>query len=119
MAPQAQFQELQRKKLCFQCLYPGANSTSGKHQEGHCQRYFTCQHESHNKYPKRKHVLVCQDHSDTNENKKLLEIYKSKCSLRQKVNLPQHAKDIKLSFHATTYRNQMSHTKIKIQKKLK
>ena len=66
MAPQARFQELQRKKLCFQCLYPGANSTSGKHQEGHCQRDFTCQHESHNKYPKRKHVLVCQEHSDTN-----------------------------------------------------
>ena len=54
MAPQARFQELQREKLCFQCLYPGANSTSGKHQEGHCQRDFTCQHGSHNKYPKKK-----------------------------------------------------------------
>ena len=86
VALQARFQELQREKLCFQCLYPRTNSTSGKHQEGHCQRGFTCQHESHNKYPKRQLVLVCQEHSDTNENKKRLE------NLR-------------------TYRNQMSHTK--------
>ena len=107
MTPQARFQELQRKKLCFQCLYPGASSNSGKHKEGHCQRDFTCQHESHNKYSKGKHVLVCQEHSDTDENKSLLEKYKSKCILRQKVDLPQYAKDIKLSFHAS-YKNQMS-----------
>ena len=50
---------------------------------------------------KRKHSLVCEEHSQTNENKQLLEEYKSRCILKQKANLPEYSKEIKLSFHAS------------------
>ena len=46
-------------------------------------------------------MLVCEEHSQTNENKQLLEEYKSRCILKQKANLPEYSKEIKLSFHAS------------------
>ena len=79
MTPKYRFAELQKKGFCFQCLYPGADKNSGKHRDGHCQTDFVCKHSSHNKFSKKKHVLVCEEHSQTNENKQLLEEYKSRC----------------------------------------
>ena len=49
----------------------------------------------------KRNVLVCEEHSQTNENKQLLEEYKSRCILKQKANLPEYSKEIKLSFHAS------------------
>ena len=101
MTPKYRFAELQKKGFCFQCLYPGACKNSGKHKNGHCQTDFVCEHPSHNKFSKKKHKLVCEEQSQTNENKQLLEEYKSRCILKQKANLPEYSKEIKLSFHAS------------------
>ncbi len=72
--------------------------TSTKHREGRCQRDFVCQHPSHSKFSIRKHILVCEEHKDTNNNKDLLERYKQRCI--RNANLPPFAKNISLSFHA-------------------
>ena len=101
MTPKYRIAELQKKCFCFQCLYPGANKNSGKHRDGHCQTDFVSKHPSHDKFSKKKHVLVCEENSQTYENKRLLEEYKSRCILKQKANLPEYSKEIKLSFHAS------------------
>ena len=36
-----------------------------KHQEGHCQRDYKCQHKSYSKYYSRKNVLVYQKNTGT------------------------------------------------------
>jgi len=100
MTPNQRFLELRNKGFCFQCLFPGANANKGKHREGKCQRDFTCKHESHSKYPSKKHVLVCHEHKNDSKNIELLQIYKDRCILRQDV--PNFSKEIKLSFCATT-----------------
>ena len=92
MTPKYRFAELPKKGFCFQCLYPGADKNSGKHKDGHCQTDFVCKHPSHDKFSKKKHVLVCEEHSQPNENKQLLEEYKSRCILKQKANLPEYSK---------------------------
>lgn len=76
MPPPEWFFELKSKGFCFQCLYPGASSSQTKHKEGRCQRDFVCQHESHDKYSMRKHVLCCDEHKDQAENQVLLQKYK-------------------------------------------
>ena len=45
------------------------------------------------------HVLVCDEHKDLPENEDLLQSYKEKCILQQKVNLPDYSKNIKLTHH--------------------
>ena len=100
MTPGQRFAELKKKGLCIQCLFPGAASNSGKHIDGNCQRDFICRHPSHSKHPRKKHVLVCEEHKDDDENKKVLEEYKKRCILCRKVELPSYSKDIKLSFHS-------------------
>ena len=110
MNPSQRFRELRSKGLCFQCLYPGAHQKDGKHSDGTCQRDFTCKNSSHDKYPCKKHILVCHEHRDTDENKQILEDYKSRCILRQKT-VPEFSKDIKLSFIAY-----QAHTSKKINK---
>ena len=102
MTPAQRYQELRSKELCFQCLYPGANQSYGPHRDGSCQKDFVCKHSSHERYPLKKHVLVCHEHRNTDENKNLAE-YKQKLILYQ-TKLPIFSKDIKLSFVAyTTY----------------
>ena len=81
-------------------MYPGVDKNSER-KDGHCQADFVCKHPSHDKFSKKKHVLVCEEHSQTNENKQLLEECKSRWILKQKVNLPEYFKEIKLSFHAS------------------
>ena len=62
MTPRQQFKELRTKGLCFQCLYPGARQSRGKHSNGTCQNNFICKHALHDKYPCKKHVLTCAEH---------------------------------------------------------
>ena len=69
MTPNERFLTLKNNNLCFLCLFPGAQQASTKHKEGNCQRDFTCKHPSHDRYPMKKHVLVCQEHADNEENK--------------------------------------------------
>jgi len=99
---------LKDKDLCFQCLLPGAKASAGKHNEGRCQRDFVCKHINHQKYPTRKHVLVCDEHKHTTENKELLEHYKHRCIKNQ--NLPSFSREIKLSsFHTDVGRTGKSY----------
>ena len=64
------FITLKNKNLCHQCLFPGADCNKGKHKEGKCQRDFTCKHPSHDRFQRKKHVLVCDEHKDLVENKR-------------------------------------------------
>ena len=95
MTNKERFTMLKAKNLCLQCLYPGASSDRGKHKEGKCQRDFTCKHASHNRHPAKKHVLICDEHKEDNQNKATFEEYKRRCILRpNQVDLPSHAKNI-------------------------
>ena len=98
------FRLLREKDLCHQCLFPGAKQGEGNHKEGKCQKTFACKHPSHDKYPRKKHVLVCAEHCDSDENKKLFEEYKSRFILKQKRPLDDFSKELKLSFHVQSYR---------------
>ena len=40
----------------------------GKNKEGNCQREFICQYPSHQKYPVKKHVLICEKHKNSEDN---------------------------------------------------
>ena len=74
---------------------------TGKHNEGKCQRDYVCPHPMHQRYKNKKHVLLCEEHKDCEENAKILESYKTKCILRENdVPIPTYSKEIKLSFHA-------------------
>ena len=80
-------------------MYSGAYGSVGRHKEGRCQRDFVCPHESHLKFPVRKHVLICDEHKDSPANQRLLENFKQR---RMKHStLPTFAKNISISFHAT------------------
>lgn len=83
MSPAERFSVLRSKGLCFQCLLPGAKMNRGKHKEGHCQRDFIYKHPSHDKYPRKKHIFVCEEHKDNEENQDVLNIYKTRCILRR------------------------------------
>ena len=88
---------LKDKGYCFQCLLPGADARSLKHKEGRCQRDYTCQHPYHQKFPTRKHVLVCDTHKDNDSNKGILEKFKQR--FIKSPDLPAFARNISLSFH--------------------
>ena len=68
MRPGERFQELNRKNLCFQCLYPCAQ----KNHEGVCFDQYVCRHVSHKKYNNGKHILVCEEHKDDPKTKSFL-----------------------------------------------
>ena len=100
-SPASRLSTLREKGFCFQCIFPGANATQGKHQDGMCQRDFVCPHPSHQRYSVKKHVLVCDEHKDLAENKDVLENYKTRCM--KSSNLPDFSKEIKLSFHTDCF----------------
>ena len=105
LTPLERFKILRKKNLCFQCLFPGADISTGRHREGRCQRDFVCQHEDHDRYPVKKHVLVCEEHKSNPQNKELLQRYKDRCM--RSTTIPDHSKKIKISFdeeyHITKY----------------
>ena len=113
--PAQRFRELRSRGLCVQCLYPGATQSNGKHSSGKCQSIFTCKHGSHERHPVKKHVLVCQEHSETQDNQQLLEEYKRKCILSQRIQLEEFSKEIKLSFTAISYTSKPTTTPKVIQ----
>ena len=73
----------------------------GKHKEEKFQREFICQHPSLQKYPLKKHVLICEEHKNSQDNQALLETYHTKCILRIP-DLKEFSKGIKLSFHTAS-----------------
>ena len=98
ITPSERYQELKRKGFCIQCLFPGARQNLGKHNDGKCLRDFICKEKLHNKFPNKKHVLVCQEHRQNNENQQLLQKHKEKYTLKH-IQLPIFSKDLKLIFH--------------------
>jgi len=74
MNPQERLSQLNRKKLCFQCLTPGAK----KGHYGNCYNTFNCPDGSHKTFDIGYHVLVCNRHKNDPQNQKLLEEYKSR-----------------------------------------
>ena len=92
MTPANRFLELIKRDLCFQCLFPGATRSKGKHKEGRCQRDFVCPHESHDEYPTKRYILVCDEHKQHPQNQELLQQYKDRFITRQRsVNLPNYS----------------------------
>ena len=69
MTPADRFPLFKKKGLCFECLYPGAKITDTNHSEGRYQRDYTYKHRLHDKFPTKKHVLVCAEHKDVEESK--------------------------------------------------
>jgi len=106
MTPAARLSTLKEKGFCFQCLLPGADATRGKHQDGKCQRDYVCPHHSHQRYPVKKHVLVCEEHKDHHDNQEVLARFKARCMRNS--NLPHFSKQIRLAFHADTYISESS-----------
>ena len=95
------FTLIKNKVLWIQCLYPGARQDQVKHKERKCQGEFICQHPSQQKYSVKKHVLICEEHKKSQDNKALLETYRAKCILRRP-DLEEFSKGIKLSFHTAS-----------------
>ena len=65
---------------------------------------FISKEKSQDKFPTKKHVLVCHEHRQINENQKLLQEHKEKYILKH-IQLPTFSKDLKLTFHT----NQQQH----------
>ena len=97
--PAERFQLLKDKDLCFQCLYPGKKNN----HDGPCFSQYACKHPSHKRYNKSKHVLVCEDHKDDDENQELFEKYKKRFITSSKVKYKDFTQDLKLSFYAQVY----------------
>ena len=71
MTPLQRCMELKKHSLCFQCLTPGVKWN----QEHKCYDRYVCPDQSHLSYPKGIHVLLCEDHKNKPENKKVLDDY--------------------------------------------
>eukprot|EP00111_Clytia_hemisphaerica_P018498 TCONS_00054742-protein len=97
MSPRQRFKHLSSNNLCFQCLFPGALANTGRHRDGRCQHDFVCPHESHDQYPIKKHVLVCEEHKTNPQNEQLLNDFKAR--FIRNPNLPDCAKNIQLVHH--------------------
>ena len=93
------FKLLYEKGLCYQCLSPGVKVEYGKHKTATCFSKFVCKNKDHSKYPRKKHVLCCEEHKGDVENSSLLEEYKKSNIFSIKSTLPNFSKEIKLNFH--------------------
>jgi len=97
LRPLERYKELRNRGFCYMCLWPGASQNTGKHSDGSCQSQYVCKHPAHDRYDRKKHVLVCHEHRNNEENKKSLDLYKSRYILNRS-DAPEFAKDMKLSF---------------------
>ena len=53
---------------------------------------------NHDRFPRKKHLLVCHGHRNEKENQDILQMYKDRCISKQQ-QLPLFSKDVKLAFH--------------------
>ena len=82
MTPKQRFQELRKNDIFFNVYFlehlrVQANTVMGN------ARDFICKNVSHDKYPTKKHVLVCHEHRGTTENEQLLLKCKNRCIMKQ------------------------------------
>ena len=87
---------LKNKNLCFHCLYPGAK----KNHEGNCYDQYACKHNSHKRFGKSKHVLICEEHKEDKQNKELFDRYKMRFITKSKVEYKDLTKNMTLLFYA-------------------
>ena len=91
--------------------------STGKHSDGKCQKDFSCKNTSHDKYPNKRHVLVCHEHRENTENEQFLLEHKNRCIMKQN-KLAAFSGDLKLTFYMNN-NNQVIiniHNQIKNQK---
>ena len=86
----------EEKDIVFN-VYPLEHHRAQANSDGKCQREFICKNVSHDKYPTKKHVLVCHEHRGTTENEQLLLEYKNRCIMKQ-TKLAAFSRDLKLTF---------------------
>ena len=91
------FKSSEEKDIVFN-VYPLEHHRAQANSDGKCQREFICKNVSHDKYPTKKHVLVCHEHRGTTENEQLLLEYKNRCIMKQ-TKLAEFSRDLKLTFH--------------------
>ena len=110
MSAMDRFKILKEKRCCYQCLFPGADMSRGKHKDGKCQYDFVCKHISHDKFTRKKHFFVCEEHKDTKDNEDLLKLYKSRfiTNQRHQDQLPDFAREIRLSHHTSPIKDHSS-----------
>ena len=101
--PHDRFMWIKEKGFCKQCLFPGADQEKGKHKDGKCQRDFICPDPSHQVHTVKKHVLICHEHRNSQQNQNLLKTYKQRF-IEKIESLPAFSKEIKLSFFAQSYK---------------
>ena len=94
--------QLNSKGFCHQCLFPGAKKSESKHSAGKCQNDYICKNSSHDTFSCKKHVLVCEEHCEEEDNVKLLQEYVSRFISPLKC-VEQFSKEIKLSFITLSY----------------
>lgn len=93
-SPEDRYTILKKKGFCAQCLFPGADASSGKHVDGKCQHDFVCAHPSHQNDTIKKHVLVCEEHKTQPSNQQLLDTFVKR--FIKSPALPQFSREIKL-----------------------
>ena len=88
----------QKKRILFSMFIPWSITKHRQTQWWKFQRDFICKTVSHDKYPTKKHILVCHEHRGNTENEQLLLEYKNRCIMKQ-TKLAEFSRDLKLTFH--------------------
>ena len=65
---------VRKKQHCLQCLDV---STKWRDPNHSCTTTYVCPHDSHGKFEKKLHILLCGPHAKDEENKNLFEVFKS------------------------------------------
>ena len=97
MTPRKGFKSSEKKDVVFN-VYSLEHHGALANSYGKCQRDFSCKNTSTDKYPTKKHVLVCHEYRGNTENEQLLLGFKSRYIMKQ-IKLPSFSRDIKLTFH--------------------
>ena len=95
MTTKEKFEEIKRKRFCFQCLTPGMKLN----HPGFCFDKFKCPHESHQRNDRGVHVMICDKHKGNPENVELFEKYKTKYITNASNPLPDYSRNMVLHTH--------------------
>ena len=98
MTTKEKFEEIKRKRFCFQCLTPGMKAN----HPGFCFDKFKCPHVSHQQNDRGIHVMICDKHKMNPENVELFEKYKTKYITNASNPLPEYSRNMVL--HTYCYR---------------
>ena len=74
MSCKARTDQVRKGKFCLQCLDGKTKFNDSNHE---CCDKWVCRHDSHSKYEKKLHFMLCEFHAEDEENKKLFERFKT------------------------------------------